>query len=168
MSFGSEISEARGNPKGRQIITLAFLCKDLPATLIGERLARELNDQRKAATVLVKFEWPGLTTSNPALNGKFHLPQPLLPVADGLRFITLSVRETPPSPAGIESMIVQLRRHFRYVLVAAPPDDELPSWVEEFMVRSDLTYAFVRPTDAGSAQMHALLARQIDRRDHRC
>jgi NTE family protein len=147
----------------RQVVTLACLNQGIPASGLGGELARGLSAETKASVVLVRLEpldesgrMRGGELPSCALNGEFHLP-PELCFTDGrCCSIALGVGVTPPSPAGIASLVDQLSSRFRYVLVVAIPDHGSAQWVSELLSRSDLAYLFLKPTREDFAQLDAI------------
>ena len=49
-------ADAAPHSPSRQVVTMAFLSERLPASLIGERLARSLCEETNSSVVLVRFE----------------------------------------------------------------------------------------------------------------
>jgi NTE family protein len=132
---------------------LGFLSDQIVAPHITEQLARSLCAETDASVVLVRlegqdcdFKSPEPNRSQATLNGEFHFPAELRPTEGGFHSITLGVRSDPPSPAGIDSMIDQLSRRFRYVLIEAPVSEPPTPWVSQLLLRSDLAYLFLRAT----------------------
>lgn len=139
----------------RQIITLAFLEKHIPASLISERLARSLCAETKASVVLVRLEPQDgavMITDGARpelfLNGEFHLPPDFRKTDAGFYSLVLGVRSDPPTPPGIASLLSQLSRHFRYVLIQTQVDEGPAPWFSELLVRSNLAYVFLKPATA--------------------
>ena len=100
--------------------------------------------------VLVEFERQegnGTTANgaqpNPYLNGEFHMPARVNQTEAGFHSLTLGIRGDPPSPEGIVSLISQLSRQFRHVLLEVPPRERSAPWLLECLVRSDLAYLFL-------------------------
>src|ERR1043166_232497 len=143
-------AESAPNPRSHQVVTLAFLSERLPASVISERLARSLCDETGSSVVLVRFERPevrGATNNGmpPAcLNGEFHMPPWLNQTAGGFQSLALGVGSEPPSPPGIASLVSQLARHFRHVLVEVRATARSAPWLVECLVRSDLSYLFLQ------------------------
>jgi NTE family protein len=142
------------HPARHQTVALGFLSAHLPASLISQQLAQSLAKETEAAVVLVGFQIFDGSGSSPHgkrpevfLNGEFHVPARILPNDAGFYSLTLGIRsEDPPSPAGIASLLSHLSRHFRYVLVEAPPDDHPTPWLTELLLRTDLAYIFLQPS----------------------
>ena len=134
----------------RQIITLGFLSEELPARLVSEHLARSLVSETRASVILVRFEAEPEGTRTPAeapelyLNGEFHLPGQLHETEGGFHLLKLMVRSDPPSPAGLDSLVSQLSRHFRHVLISVEINRPPPPWIFELLGRSDMAYLFFR------------------------
>ncbi len=143
-------ANSASRPLVRQIVTLAFLSEHLPASLISEQLARSLVAETQASVVLVRFEpQEGNGTPNngtppdPYLNGEFHMPARLKQTEAGFHSLTLGVRSAPPTPEGIASLVSQLSRRFRHVLLEVPTSERSAPWLVECLVRSDLAYLFL-------------------------
>ena len=141
------------HPLPRQVITLTFLSESLPASLISEQLARSLCEETQTSVVLVRFESQAdqATTKfeaqpNPYLNGEFHMPSCVARTAAGFHALTLGIRSEPPSPEGLVSLMSQLSRHFRHVLLQVPAHERSAPWLVECLVRSDLAYLFLQAT----------------------
>jgi NTE family protein len=141
----------------RQVVTLAFSSENIPASLISERLAGSLSAETEASVVLVRFErsqGPGSLDAGVRpelyLNGEFHMPARLVRNDAGFYSLTFGIRSEPPSTGGIASLVSQLSRRFRHVLITAPASERSAPWLLEFIGRSDLAYLFVQgePEDA--------------------
>ncbi len=138
-----------------QVVTLAYPSEHLPADLMSAHLAAALWAETNEPTVLVRFNTrDGFgstgdeTQPGVSLNGEFHMP-PQIPQTDaGFHSLKLDVSREPPSPAGIASLVRQLSRHFRFVLLAAPVAERPALWLSECLLRSDLTYVFLQPEAA--------------------
>ena len=136
-----------------QVVTLAFLSDQISADLISEQLARSLCVETKATVVLVRLEpladenrAGNGARSEPFLNGEFHMPAEVRQTEAGFHFITLGVRSDPPTPAGIASLVDQLSRHFRYVLIEAHAGASPAPWLTELLLRSSAAYLFATAT----------------------
>jgi NTE family protein len=134
-----------------RIVTLAFLSEHLPASLISEQLARSLIVEAETSAVLVKVisnagQCTGSNAAEPDvfLNGEFHMPPQLRRTETGFHELSLGVGEQPPSPAGIDSLMDQLGRRFRHVLIEVPAHEAAASWVPDFLQRSDLAFVFLQ------------------------
>jgi len=135
-----------------QVVTLAFLSERLPADLISAQLAASLCAETKEMTVLVQFnllDGKGVmgngTRPDLSLNGEFKMPPQIRRTDAGFHSLILGVGQEPPSPAGIASLVSQLRCHFQYVLLAAPVNERSAPWLSECLLRSELTYLFLQP-----------------------
>ena len=135
----------------RQIVTLAFSSEDIPASLISEQLAGALSSETESSVVLVRFETPEasqLPNAGPRpelfLNGEFHMPARLLRSDPGFYSLTLGIRNERPSAAGVASLVSQLSRRFRHVLITAPASERSAPWLLECILRSDLAYLFLQ------------------------
>jgi NTE family protein len=155
-------SNGHGNPTGqllqsdrdhqtlpRQIVSLAFLSEQLPASLISKQLAESLSAETGAAVVLVNFvphedaaRMGAGARPELFLNGEFHMPPNVAKTEAGFYSLTLGLNSEPPTPPGISSLLQQLSRHFRYVLIQAPEYERSAPWLFEFLHRSNLAYIF--------------------------
>jgi NTE family protein len=134
----------------RQIVTLAFLGKHLPGSLFSEQLARALCAETAAPVVLVRLEPADGGRSEAEvrpelfLNGEFHLPPALDKTDAGFHSLVLGVGNNPPTPPGLASLVNQLSRHFRYVLIQVQADERPAPWIAELLCRSNLGYVFLK------------------------
>jgi NTE family protein len=78
------------------------------------------------------------------LNGEFHLPPALDKTEAGFHSLVLGVGNNPPTPPGIASLVNQLSRHFRYVLIQVQADERPAPWITELLCRSNLGYVFLK------------------------
>lgn len=141
------------HPLARRVVTLAFLSERISASLISAQLARSLCAETEATVVLVRFEsqnGQGATDKEVPpdlyLNGEFHMPPQVRKTEAGFYSLIVGVEGDPPSPAGIASLISQLSRHFRFVLIETPANERSAPWLLECLVRSDLAYLFLEAT----------------------
>jgi len=148
----------------RQIVTLAFLEKQIPAVLISEQLARSLSAETGASVVLVQLakedgagRIDGEAHPELFLNGEFHWPADLVNHDTKFHSLTLGVRNDPPTPRGIASLVSQLRPRFRYVLIGAQIDDPGAPWLSELLGRSNLAYVFLKPAAEDENRLDLLL-----------
>ena len=118
---------AGGERKPRQVVTLAFLDGRIPDSFTSEQLARSLCAETRESVVLVRLErqigateTEGGAQSEPYLNGEFHMPPEVGKADAGFHSLALGVRNDPPTPAGIASLVGQLSHHFRYVHATSP------------------------------------------------
>jgi NTE family protein len=165
-------TEVVHEPLPRQIVTLAFLEKQIPASLMSEQLARSLCAETKASVVLVRLEpWDGYGTMNDCprpelfLNGEFHLPANFRETNAGFHSLILGVGADPPTPPGIASLVSQLSRYFRYVLIQTQVDRQPGPWLSELLVRSNLAYLFLRPATEDVYHLD-LVMRDVQARCH--
>src|SRR5262245_43986400 len=138
-------------PLPRQVVTLAFLSGQIPVPHVSESLARSLCAETEANVVLVRLESQESATDENTgpeffLNGEFHLPSRIRRTDEGFYSLSLGLRNDPPTPAGINSLIRQLSRHFRYVLIETAVREQPTPWLPDLLLRSDLAYLFFRPT----------------------
>ena len=78
------------------------------------------------------------------LNGEFHLPADFRKTDAGFHSVILGVGIDPPTAPGIASLVCQLSRHFRYVLIQTQVDERPAPWLFELLLRSNLAYVFVK------------------------
>ena len=158
---GAILSTVAGGERPlRQVVTLAFLDGRIPDSLTGEELARSLCAETEASVVLVRLERQNgaggtedAAQSEPYLNGEFHMPPEVRKADAGFHSLALGVRSDPPTPAGIASLVGQLSRHFRYVLIETQVDSPPAPWLFELLRHSDLAYLFLKAT---TEQIHQL------------
>jgi NTE family protein len=143
----------------RQIVTLAFPGNQIPGPFIGEQLARALCAEIDAPVVLVHLGCGSEAEARPELflNGEFHLPAVLDRTDAGFHSLVLGVGTNPPTPPGIASLVEQLSRHFRYVLIEARVDEGSTPWVSELLCRSNLAYVFVNRASESVRQFDLLM-----------
>jgi NTE family protein len=147
------LSEVSHPPLPRQVVTLAFLSGQISASHISEQLARSLCTETDSSVVLVRLQpQHGIGSTNGEarpeffLNGEFHMPPEVRQTDGGFHSITVGLRSEPPTPAGIASLVDQLSRHFRYVLIEALDNKSPAPWFSELLLRSNLAYLFLKPT----------------------
>jgi len=159
------LTEAGHEPPLRQVFTLAFLSEHLPDALISDQLARSLRAETEASVVLVRLEsqdGPGTMNDGAQpgifLNGEFHLPPQLRDIDTGFHSLTLLCdRSQPPTPSGMDSMLSQLTRHFRYVLIQTRVDERPAAWFFELLLRSNLAYLFLKPASKDVYQLDLVM-----------
>jgi len=146
-------TEAGYEPLPRQVVTLGFWPRQNLASLISEQLARSLCAETAASVVLVRLEpraGAGMIDDGARpelfLNGEFHVPSDFCKTEAGFHSLILGVGSDPPSPPGIASLVCQLSRHFRYVLIQTQVDDRPAPWLAELLLRSNLAYMFLKPS----------------------
>jgi len=147
-----------------QVVTLGFLSKDLPADLISAQLAASLAAESDEMTVLVRFtrqddigDTVEAAEADLSLNGEFHMPPQIRRTSAGFHSLILGVGGEPPSPAGIASLVNQLRCHFTHVLLAAVVNERSSPWFSECLLRSDMCYLFLQPNADGVADYEQLI-----------
>jgi len=155
----------------RQVIALAFLSEQTCASLASAQLAGSLCAETQSEVVLVRLrpQEAGVETNSrqaeqPFLNGEFHFPAGMQKTAEGFFTLTLGIRSDPPTPAGIESLVAQLNRHFRHVLIETRVNEIAEPWFFELVRRSDLAYLFTNTTTEGIYHLDRVLreARGMD------
>src|SRR5580692_10257525 len=147
LTRGNEASirptEADFEPLPRQIVTLALVAEQIRNSLISEQLARSLCAETEASVVLVRLEpqdSQGRTDDGVRpelfLNGEVHLPPQVQKTDAGFHSLTLGLRKDPPTPESIASLLRQLSRRFRHVLIQTQVDEHPAPWFIELLVRS--------------------------------
>ena len=149
---------------GSRVVTLAFLSKHLPAGLISRQLASSLRAETASSVVLVRFEpseggsayvggyAEGKATavdwapSEVVLQGQFGMASSLFRTEAGFHLLTLNARLETTSPQSIASLVDQLSRQFRHVLIEAVADETPTDSVTELLLRSDLGYLLLEAT----------------------
>src|SRR5207302_9860894 len=96
------------------------------------------------------------------LNGEFHLPPAIRKTDGGFYALTLGVESRPSSQASIESLISQLAGHFRHVLFEIPDAERAAVWLSEFLVRTDMAFLFLPPTEEGAYELETVSQRAKD------
>ena len=157
-------TRADHEPLPRQIVTLALLADQLRDSLVGEQLARSLCAETEASVVLVRLEpqdGQGRTDDGVRpelfLNGEVHLPPQVSKTDAGFHSITLGLRSDPPTPESIASLLSQLSRRFRYVLIQTQVDERPAPWFIELLVRSNLAYLFLKPASKDVYQLDLVM-----------
>jgi NTE family protein len=143
-----------------RVATMVFLSNSLPTSLLGEQVAQSLCVETGASVVLVRLKQPGntiMTTGQQPkdliLNGSLRLPSQLPQTDAGFHFLNLGVNGELNSPGWITSLLEQLRRRFRYVLIEAVADELLTPSLFDFLMRSDFGYLFVQPASENIYQL---------------
>ena len=183
MKFGREVgsgselrlaTEPRRELQPSKIVTLAFLDQDIPGSFLTEQITRNICAETNAPVVLVRLESanggsPSEQEARPEhfLNGEFHLPAVLDKSDAGFHSLVLGVGANPPTPPGITSLVEQLSRHFRYVLIQAEIQDASAPWLSELLCRSNLGYLFLK---RGAENVRELerVTRELRVRCHKC
>lgn len=134
----------------RQIVTLGFLSEELPSTFLSQQLAGAILGQleAKASVILVRFlaQSEGSAVPEIYLNGEFHLPAELAPTAGGFPMVTITIKgDDRPSPAGLDSLVSQLSRLFKHVLIEVPINGPAEPWIFDLLERSDVAYFLIKP-----------------------
>jgi len=148
----------------RQVVTLAFLAEQIGNSLISEQLARSLCAETDASVVLVRLEphdGPGTMNDGARpelfLNGEVHLPPEVRKTDAGFHSLTLGLRSEPPTPASIASLLSQLSRRFRYVLIQTLVDEPPAPWLFELLLRSNLAHLFLKPATKDVYQLDLVM-----------
>src|SRR5271154_5942533 len=132
-----------------RVVTLAFLSQKLPSPLVGEQIARALSAESDSSVALIRLTRPlsGDTTTIRrnmiGLSGEFPLPNEISRTDAGHYFLKIGDNGELYQPERIASLIEQLRKRFRYVLVEAVADDIFAPSLFEFLLQSDSNYLFV-------------------------
>jgi len=134
---------------GSRVVTLAFLSRKLPTVLLAEQVARSLAAETESSVALIRLVRPpgGDTTTirrgAVGLAGEFPLPNEVPRTEAGYYFLSIGDNGELYQPAWITSLIDQLRRRFRYVLLEAVADELFAPSLFEFLLQSDFGYLFV-------------------------
>ncbi|HWX18833.1 MAG TPA: patatin-like phospholipase family protein [Candidatus Binatia bacterium] len=146
-SFLTDSNSPRTPPS---VVTLAFLSEHIPAPALSEELARSLAAETGEQVVLVQFEAPGANgakgngTHDLVFRDGFPLVDRVLTTQDGFHSLTVGLRNGPLNPAGTASLLEQLSRRFRFVLIEVLANERPAPWVLEFLRRSGTAYLFLR------------------------
>jgi NTE family protein len=147
-----------------RVVTMVFLSGHLPATLLGEQAARQLHAETGASVALVRLARPanGDTTTvlrerNFPLENNFSLPAQLPRADGGFHFLNVGLEGELYRPEWIPSLVEQLRRRFRYVLIEAVADKVFTPSLFEFLLRSDFGYLFVQAANEDVYHLDLLL-----------
>ena len=161
----------RNETPSSRVITLAFLSPILPAQLLGRQVARALSAETDEPVALVHLTRPptGDTTTirrgAVGLSGEFPLPDEISSVEDGYHYINLGENGELYQPEWIPSLVEQLRRRFRFVLIEAVADEIFGPSLIELLQHSDSGYLVVRAANEDVYHLD-LLVRQLRARPH--
>ncbi|MGH7980245.1 MAG: hypothetical protein ACREE6_12800, partial [Limisphaerales bacterium] len=160
----------RISPAESRVITLAFLSRSLPAALLGKRIARALAAETDQPVALIRLARPtsGDTTTirrNGAadLSGEFPLPAEIPNGEDGYYHLSVGENGELYQPEWIPSLVEQLRRRFRYVLIEAVADDVFGPSLVELLQKSNSGYLFVRAANEDVYHLDLLVRELRDR-----
>lgn len=154
-----------------RVVTLAFLSQSLPAQVLGRQIARALAAETDESVALIQLVRPpsGDTTtfrrSAALLSGEFPLPAEIRGGEDGYYFLSVGENGELFQSDWIESLVEQLRRRFRYVLIGAVADDIFGPSMIELLQHSDTGCLFVRAASEDVYHLD-LLVREL--RSRRC
>lgn len=158
-------------PRGR-VVTLSFLFRNPSAALFSEALAQSLSNETGAPVVLVRLTAAGGSAVNSApapanwvLDGDFQVPSQLPRTEAGFRAINLGVSNELHPPGWIASLLDQLRRRFRYVLIEAVTEELPAPTLFEFLLRADLGYLFVQASNDDVYHLDLLMRELRPQRD---
>ena len=132
------------------IVTLAFLSEHIPAAFLTEELAGLLTAETGESAVLVRFRGPGASgaKSNGTPDFDGHDSASALDRAlqrqEGFQSLTVGMNNGASTPDSIHSLLSQLSRRFRFVLVELLCNERPAPWAVEFLRRSDTAYLFLR------------------------
>jgi NTE family protein len=132
------------------IVTLAFLSEHIPTSLLTEDLAGLLTAETGESAVLVRFRGPGANgaKSNGTQDFDGHDSASALERAlqrqEGFQSLTVGMNNGASTPDSIHSLLSQLSRRFRFVLVELLCNERPAPWAVEFLRRSDTAYLFLR------------------------
>jgi len=134
---------------GAKVVTLAFLSQKLPTTLLAEQVASALAAETDASIALIRLVRPatGDTTTIRrgaiGLAGTFPLPNQIPRNDAGYHTLDIGENGELYQPEWVASLVDQLRRRFRYVLIAAVADAIYGPSMVEILMHSDSGYLFV-------------------------
>jgi NTE family protein len=143
-----------------QVVTLVFLSEQIPAALVSHQMARLLHRETGGSVVLVRFApYDQLVSTggcNLSLNGEFRMAAQMADADPAFELLTVGVK-TEPSPSSVASLLDELRRRFRYVLLEAPANHRDQPWVFELLARSELAYLFLEGRSGDVFQLERLM-----------
>ena len=139
-------------PHGR-VVTLTFLSRQLPASLLSEPLAQCLHAETGSHVALIRLTDACNPTNsnhhpltNATLNNYENIPQ-LIPTDAGVHFVNLGINNEPYPFGSIAAWLDELRHRFDYVLIEAVTEELPAASLFEFLLHSDTDYMFVRPAN---------------------
>ncbi|HEX3628503.1 MAG TPA: patatin-like phospholipase family protein [Verrucomicrobiae bacterium] len=153
-----------------RVVTLAFLSLDLPASLLGRQIARALAAEIDEPVALIQLTRPatGDTTTirrgASGLSGEFPLPAEIPTGDDGYYFLSLGENGELYQPDWIPSLVDQLRRRFRYVLIQAVADEVFGPSMIELLQQSNSGCLFVRAASEDIYHLDLLVRELRNRR----
>ena len=158
-------------PHGR-VVTLTFLSRCLSASFFTEPVARYLHAETGAPVALIRLtddskpqNSSGRKLLNFTLNDGFQLP-PQLPLMDaGFCLVNLKIGNDSLPAGWIASLLEQLQRRFHYVLIEALAEELTAPSLFEFLLRSDLGYLFVQPSNDDVYHLDLLVRELRPQRD---
>jgi len=170
----------RAQPRS-QTVTLGFLSQELPAAHLSGELAKSLRAETGAPVLLVRLKGSEVplvfegsqeaqasavdwAASELFASGQFGSGRVARTDA-GYDLMMLGVGSQATSPESIASLINQVGRGYRYVLVEVVAEEIPVPAVLNFMANSDRSFLFLRPTAENGARFH-LLVRELCARDH--
>src|ERR1051326_8150998 len=145
-----------------QTVTLGFLAQDLPSAHLSGELAKSLRAETNASVLLVRLqgsEAPPSLESCPETQAtvvdwavselfsraKFYSGRVARTEA-GYDLLTLGVGSQGATLESIASLINEVGRDYRYVLVEVHAEETPVPAVLDFMANSDRTFLYMRPT----------------------
>lgn len=152
-----------------RVITLAFLSPAPPASLLGRQIARALAAEADEPVALIQLTRPssGDTTTIRrgaiGLSGEFPLPAEITNGEEGYYFLSLGENGELYQPEWIPSMVGQLRRRFRYVLIQAVADEVFGPSLIELLQQSNSGCLFVRAANEDVYHLDLLVRELRDR-----
>src|SRR5437899_2679052 len=112
-----------------RVVTLAFLSRRLPSALVGEQIARSLAAETDSAVALIRLIRPltgDTTTIRRSVDftptGSFPLPNEIPRTEAGYYFLSIGDNGELYRPEWIASLVQQLHKRFRYVLIETVAD----------------------------------------------
>jgi NTE family protein len=152
-----------------RVVTLAFMSRALPASLVAKSIARALAAETGQPVALVHLVRPpsGDTTTirrgASGLSGEFPLPAQIPTGEDGYYHLSVGENGELYQPEWIPSLVEQLRRRFRYVLIEGVADEVFGPSLIELLQHSNSGYLFVRAANEDVYHLDLLVRELRDR-----
>jgi NTE family protein len=143
---------ARASRPPDQVVTVVSVSAEAPHLLIAKSLAQTLQVETDKSVLLLHLavspeklslrDWAILKDQ---VNGEFGLRDHLQPLGQGVRQLTVYMKEGPLEAGHLLSLIDHCKGHFHYVILHLGMDMELPL-VLDCVKQSDRTFVLVQPT----------------------
>src|ERR1700728_2225289 len=153
-----------------RVVTMAFLSKYLPTSLLGEETARWLRHETGASVVFVRIK-PSAANgikkngdlTDLIQNRALQFSKQVTESEFGLHTLNIGLGGEMPTAESVATLVEDLRRRFSYVLFDVNIDELPACWLLEFLSRSDICYLFLRPASEDVYQLN-LLANEVQAR----